>query len=221
MTSREPNTRRERRCITARARSARVDATLRAPCRRERWRGRRSRLFSSVAPPWSSGTARCPKICFSGQERARFRVARDTGGATRKKITWRNLAHLPEYGNARTAAERSGDLATRECGCATIGACDSARRRYRVSLQRRRGPSQLAAHAGSAHRSAGRSPFRRSQFSGRPTLRRSVLTRGSPRRKANSGMESRRPMRTGPCTAIRSRASKVRSLSPRPAKTSA
>ena len=57
--------------------------------------------------------------------------------------------------------------------------------------------------------------------SGNPTFLRSALTRGSPRSKANSGNVRILPIRTGPCAARRSRAAKVRSLSPNPAKTRA
>src|SRR5262249_28376555 len=59
-------------------------------------------------------------------------------------------------------------------------------------------------------------------YSGKPTFLRRASTLGSPRSRANSGaLIPSRPIRTGPRTVIRSRASKVRSLSPRPAKTRA
>jgi len=51
---------------------------------------------------------------------------------------------------------------------------------------------------------------------GKPTFFLRALTRGSPRRKANSGNVRVLPNRTGPSTVMRSRASIVRSLSPSP-----
>ena len=56
---------------------------------------------------------------------------------------------------------------------------------------------------------------------GNPSLLRRALTRGSPRRKANSGLFNVKPIRTGPTRASRSNRSRVRSLSPNPAKAKA
>ena len=55
-------------------------------------------------------------------------------------------------------------------------------------------------------------------YSGRPSFLRRAFSRASPRTKSNSGYMRSRPSRTGPSIAMRSNASRVRSLSPNPAK---
>jgi hypothetical protein len=65
------------------------------------------------------------------------------------------------------------------------------------------------------------SPNRTDSYSGKPTFLRRAFTRGSPRSRAYSGNVSALPIRKGPAVAARSRASNVRSLSPKPAKISA
>ncbi len=58
-------------------------------------------------------------------------------------------------------------------------------------------------------------------YSGKPTFLRRAFTRGSPRSSAYSGNVSVLPMRIGPQDAARSRAAKVRPLSPNTAKINA
>ena len=63
----------------------------------------------------------------------------------------------------------------------------------------------------------GITPLLRASYCGSATFLRRAFTRGSPRSSANSGELSARPMRTPPSVVARSKASNVRSLSPKPA----